>query len=1094
MAVNEGMPWQTSQLVTLADTLPISMFITDAQGLVTYANARALAVSGHPASEFAGLGWLNSVHPADRPAVASAWREAAATGEPFEAEFRFVLANGSHVWTLARAAPVRCGGKVDHWVGTAIEITDRKQAEEVLADKERWFRSTFETAAAGVAHIAPDGRFLAVNDRLCTLLQRSRVELLATTIHKITYPADILEDEDNVAKILGGEIEHYATEKRYVLPDGGTFWSSLRVGLRRDEGGQPHHLVALVEDITPHKSYFDRLDQTLTSLGAVHWELNPVTGAARNAGDAHRLLGFSPANTDEFLSAVHSEDQSALRTEGEQFLAGQDHCDVTFRFFRPDGEQRWLRCEARKLRSGDKELLTGLLRDITEEKAARDLLHEQEERLRLAFTASDTAAWDWDVASNKVVWAGGLAERLGLGEQGFGGSFDAFWALVVDEDKPMLTDALAAAISGERDYEVEFRMRRADGSIRWTTTKAIVLRDPAGKATRLVGVDADISGRKAAEEALRQQSELLSTVLETMTDLVKVVECDGTLSYINPNGRLCFGLSANDLTSVHWASLWPEEQQDLINRAVAAGADGISSRFHAADKGPNGTTRWWDVNVVPSFDAEGKVLRLVAVARDVTETKQRERDIEALAYRTEQAQFAAGAFVYEYAPHEQRVYRSPSTLSVLGYHPDEIEPTRSGWLAIIHPDDRQRFEMEFDEAARNANSYAVSYRAVRKDGVVIRVIDVGKIFRDAEGNIERFIGSVTDDTAWSKAEEALADSEARFRAITEAMPQMVWSATPEGFHDYFNSRWYDFTGAPAGSTYGEGWRELFHPEDRPNIDKLWGKSLSTGAPYEIEYRLRAKDGSYRWVLGRALPVRDRNHNIVKWMGTCTDIEDAVRTREALQEANQAKDDLLAEVNHRVKNSFQLVSAVIALQTREVQDHNARAVLREADRRIRTLAMLHADLYQGTNHGEVEIFAHLSRLFVNTINAYAEGRIAADVHSTGELLLSLDVAIPLAMIISELATNSIKYAFPDGAQGTIRLDMEQSEGNLIIKLTDDGVGLPQGFTFASGGGVGLRIIQALAHQVRANLDTITGQPGASFRIVVPVLNVAAVARS
>lgn len=105
------------------------------------------------------------------------------------------------------------------------------------------------------------------------------------------------------------------------------------------------------------------------------------------------------------------------------------------------------------------------------------------------------------------------------------------------------------------------------------------------------------------------------------------------------------------------------------------------------------------------------------------------------------------------------------------------------------------------------------------------------------------------------------------------MPQMVWSTLPDGFHDYYNARWYDFTGMPEGSTDGEAWNGMFHPDDQERARARWRHSTATGDPYQIEYRLRHRDGTYRWVLGRALPIRDAAGQITRWFGTCTDIHE-----------------------------------------------------------------------------------------------------------------------------------------------------------------------------------------------------------------------------
>ena len=129
---------------------------------------------------------------------------------------------------------------------------------------------------------------------------------------------------------------------------------------------------------------------------------------------------------------------------------------------------------------------------------------------------------------------------------------------------------------------------------------------------------------------------------------------------------------------------------------------------------------------------------------------------------------------------------------------------------------------------------------------------------------------------------AIAESERQFRILADSMPQMVWATQPDGFHDYYNQRWYDFTGVPAGSTDGVGWNGMFHPDDQVRAWALWRHSLDTGEPYEVEYRLRRADGVYRWTLGRALAVRDQQGRIVRWFGTCTEIEEQKQAEERLR--------------------------------------------------------------------------------------------------------------------------------------------------------------------------------------------------------------------
>jgi PAS domain S-box-containing protein len=144
--------------------------------------------------------------------------------------------------------------------------------------------------------------------------------------------------------------------------------------------------------------------------------------------------------------------------------------------------------------------------------------------------------------------------------------------------------------------------------------------------------------------------------------------------------------------------------------------------------------------------------------------------------------------------------------------------------------------------------------------------------------------ALEQDIAGRKASEAaLRESEAEFRQLVEAMPQIIWITRPDGWHTHFNRRWMDFTGRTLEESLGHGWNPAFHPEDRPRAAALWEQATTTGEPYEIEYRLRRADGTYHWMLGRALPIRDTTGKIVKWFGTCTDIDELKRAQERISE-------------------------------------------------------------------------------------------------------------------------------------------------------------------------------------------------------------------
>lgn len=172
--------------------------------------------------------------------------------------------------------------------------------------------------------------------------------------------------------------------------------------------------------------------------------------------------------------------------------------------------------------------------------------------------------------------------------------------------------------------------------------------------------------------------------------------------------------------------------------------------------------------------------------------------------------------------------------------------------------------------------------------------------RNEYGTIEGVMCLVRETTDRVLRDQMLRASEKRFHAMADSIDQMIWSTQPDGYHDYYNKRWYEYTGVPEGTTDGEAWNGMFHPDDQERAWAVWRRCLETGDPYHIEYRLRHHSGDYRWVLGRAQPVRDADGAIMRWYGTCTDIDELKRTENALRESEEFNRRVLTSSNDCIK--------------------------------------------------------------------------------------------------------------------------------------------------------------------------------------------------
>ena len=275
---------------------------------------------------------------------------------------------------------------------------------------------------------------------------------------------------------------------------------------------------------------------------------------------------------------------------------------------------------------------------------------------------------------------------------------------------------------------------------------------------------------------------------------------------------------------------------------------------------------------------------------------------------------------------------------------------------------------------------------------------------------------ISDNLAEPKA---LQDGDALFRSVADAMPQIVWSTLPDGFHDYYNRGWYEFTGMPEGSTDGEGWNGMFHPDDQDRAWQRWRHSLESGEPYEIEYRLRHRSGEYRWTLGRANPLRDSDGNIIRWIGTCTDIHEAKR------QADQ-NEILSRELSHRIKNIFAVLGGLIGISSR--MHPEAKEFANNLRDRIAALGRAHECARPHSDESRMPVgdsslhglLAEILRPYENQSQVVIEG---------DDVPIDDRGATPLALIFHELATNSAKYgalSAPDG-----RIDLKsRSEGDLL----------------------------------------------------------------
>lgn len=435
---------------------------------------------------------------------------------------------------------------------------------------------------------------------------------------------------------------------------------------------------------------------------------------------------------------------------------------------------------------------------------------------------------------------------------------------------------------------------------------------------------------------------------------------------------------------------------------------------------------WMNLNYSPVMDGAGTVLGVLVIVVETTARYLAERELQESREKLDLALSASGLVgTWDWDVAADVVTADERFARLFGLSPGAaaVGLPIEQFTQAIHPDDRDRVSREISQGIKTPGPVRFEYRLLRPDGEIRWVVASGRAIADASGQVSRLPGIVVDITDERRIAEQLAESELRFRTLADTMPQMVWSTLADGFHDYYNARWYEFTGVPEGSTDGEGWNGMFHPEDQERAWQVWRHSLDTGEPYNIEYRLRHRSGEYRWVLGQALPIRDAAGRIVRWFGTCTDIHET-------KLAQEEREVIAQELSHRIKNIFAVIGGIVALAARTYPE--AADLATELRARIISLGKAHDFVrphsQASASHGNPNSLQQLIRELMSPYRLSGEERIEI----TGDdAQIDEGAATPLALIFHELATNAAKYGALARSGGRVSIEIAGDADNVVV---------------------------------------------------------------
>ncbi len=370
---------------------------------------------------------------------------------------------------------------------------------------------------------------------------------------------------------------------------------------------------------------------------------------------------------------------------------------------------------------------------------------------------------------------------------------------------------------------------------------------------------------------------------------------------------------------------------------------------------------------------------------------------------------------------------------------------------------------------------------LKPDSGPARVVDVS-IGERADGS--RLVW-LHDITARHKELERLRRSE-RLMVDTQGVAHMgTWEWDLSQPTAVWSDELYRIYGLDPGShvpSY-EDYLTRVHPDDRQRVMDVTNGVLQDHRPYSHDERVFRPNGDLRWLHTWAEPVLDDHGKLVRLIGVCQDITDRKRAEEEVLTRLEEKDILLREIHHRVKNNLQVIASLLSLQRRRLSDEEAKASLDESRQRVRSMALVHENLYRSQDLSKLDFSVYLRQLMRDLLRSYGAGEIQLDLE-VGEAPLDVDTAVSAGLLVNELAANALRHAFP-GGHGRLRIELAPAEGGSRLAVSDDGDGLPSDFDPAKSEGLGLHLVMSLAEQLGTKLEWGSGPlGGAEFSVLLP----------
>jgi PAS domain S-box-containing protein len=1082
------------ELQQMADAMPHFVWVADKQGKVIFYNKRIYEYCGLDRDTDKDYLWNSMIHPDDLENTLKTWQKSVSQKTLYSIQHRLRMKSGLYRWFLSRAFfEEDFENKTSKWFGSATDIHEQKQNELKIKETEQFNRTVLESNPDRLTVIDKQGRIQYMNVNGQRLME---IDDFKKVKNKLWWELWSEENKDfvrkSIKKALSGENVQFIAQD--LTAKGNLKWWDVVVSPVNNPDGEVKEILSISRDITHQKLVEEKVikdreifERTLLNIPSAIYHFdnkgnivyaNELAAYQMGYHNAEELLAekdftqFRKTVDERFElfdgkgNAIPSNRGSALIT-----INSGKPSELVVKFVnRKTKDSFWLLNRSVPL-TDDEGNLTNVFTsctDISEQKFAEEDVQKSESRYRRIFENTPVSIWEEDFSH--------LKQRIDqLSQQGIV-DFDAYFKIHHDqlielidsvvvkdvnttslklydcskeeilqglrqfytnETLPAFVNGFKIIAQGGGHYESESIVKNKAGEL---INLMVFIDFPSNEDdySSVQVIRFDITERKKTDEALKYRKALLEAQNEAIPDAILIIDSNGEMLSMNKNFAKIWGMpediiaNKDDNAALQYAMSIVMDPEGFIERVRYCYAhpeikahdeillkDGrILDRYGNAVVGEDGTNYGW-----------------AWYFRDITEQKKSNEIIRESEekYRGLFEKMEQGFCIIEVIFDEEN--------NPIDYRFVESNPTFKHQTVLSDVDGKTISELVPDIEI----SWSQVYGKVVLTGESTRFIDYSQAmntwfevyaFRLGDKTNNKVAILFTNITERKKAELEIKASEEKLRLLTETIPQLVWMTDEIGNTEYLSSQWEKYAGEMPMSEY---WTRICHPDDSITSLNAWQKSISTGNKYVSEIRLKNKEGEYRWHVSVGVPLKNDKDEIIKWIGSVSDIHDR-----KLEE--QKKDEFISIASHEMKTP--LTSAKAYLQLMEItlnENDEAYLYTKKASDAVERLNKLISELLDASKiqHGKLNYTNSafdFDTMVVDTIENVQYSSITHKIVKKGAIKKQfLGDKDRLQQVIINLLTNAIKYS-PHANEVTVEV---QEENNFLqVSVIDNGIGMPE----------------------------------------------------